>query len=104
MVDNIDEFIHVGRRRWDVVGYDMDPIYDIESHFQVLPLQLSQEVTLDQWQQGDEIFTYLVFLMIFSLTLRVLMSTPLSTWILSMKMIINHRCAQVLIGVRTFFA
>jgi hypothetical protein len=22
------------------------------------------------------------------------MSTPLSTWILSMKMIINHRCAQ----------
>ena len=41
MVDNIDEFIHVGRRRWDVVGYDLDPIYDIESHFQVLPLQLS---------------------------------------------------------------
>jgi hypothetical protein len=55
MVDNIDEFIHVGRRRWDVVGYDMDPIYDIESHFQVLPLQLSQQVTLDQWQQGDDI-------------------------------------------------
>jgi hypothetical protein len=41
MVDNIDEFIHFGRRRWDVVGYDMDPIYDIESHFQVLPLQIS---------------------------------------------------------------
>jgi hypothetical protein len=29
---DIDEFIHVGRRRWDVIGYDMDPIYDIESH------------------------------------------------------------------------
>jgi hypothetical protein len=58
MVDNIDEFIHVGRRRWDVVGYDLDPIYDIESHFQVFPLQLSQQVTLDQWQQGDEIFTH----------------------------------------------
>jgi hypothetical protein len=43
IVDNIDEFIHVGRRRWDVVGYDMDPIYDIESHFQVLPLRLSQQ-------------------------------------------------------------
>jgi hypothetical protein len=54
---NIDEFICVRRRRWDIVGYDMDPIYDIESHFQVLPLELSQQVTLDQWQQGDEIFT-----------------------------------------------
>ena len=31
-VDNIDEFIHVGRRRWDAVGYDLDPIYDTESH------------------------------------------------------------------------
>jgi hypothetical protein len=38
MVDNIDEFIHVGRHRWDIVGYYMDPIYDIESHFQVLPI------------------------------------------------------------------
>ena len=37
----------------------MDPIYDIESHFQVFPLQLSQQVTLDfdQWQQGDDIIT-----------------------------------------------
>jgi hypothetical protein len=26
MVNNIDEFIHVGRHKWDVVGYDMDPI------------------------------------------------------------------------------
>jgi hypothetical protein len=41
-VDNIDEFIHVGRRRWDIVGYDLDPIYDTESHFQLLPLHLSQ--------------------------------------------------------------
>jgi hypothetical protein len=56
-VDNIDEFIHVGRRRWDIVGYDLDPIYDTESHFQLLPLQLSQQITSDQWQQGDEIFT-----------------------------------------------
>jgi hypothetical protein len=43
---DIDEFIHVGRRRWDAVGYDMDPIYDIKSHLQVLPLQLSQQATL----------------------------------------------------------
>jgi hypothetical protein len=57
-VDNFDEFIHVGRRRWDIVGYDMGPVYDIESHFQVLPLQLSQQIILHQWQQGDEIFTH----------------------------------------------
>jgi hypothetical protein len=56
-VDNIDEFIHVGRRRWDVVGYDLDPIYDTESHLQLLPLQLSQQITSEQWQQGDEVFT-----------------------------------------------
>jgi hypothetical protein len=39
----IDDFIHVGRRKWDVVGFDMDPIYDVENHFQVLPSQLSQD-------------------------------------------------------------
>jgi hypothetical protein len=39
-IDNIDEFIHVGRCRWDVVGYDLDPIYDTESYLQLLPLQL----------------------------------------------------------------
>jgi hypothetical protein len=44
---NIDEFIHVGRRKWDVVDYGMDPIYDIDKHFQVLSLQLSEQVTLD---------------------------------------------------------
>jgi hypothetical protein len=59
IVYNVDEFIHVGRRRWDVVGFDMDPIYDIENHFQVLSSQLSLQVTFDfnQWQQGDDIFT-----------------------------------------------
>jgi hypothetical protein len=41
------EFIHVGRHRWDAIGYDMDPIYDIRSHLQVFPLQLSQQ-TLEQ--------------------------------------------------------
>jgi hypothetical protein len=54
-IADFDEFIHVGRRRWDVVSYDVDPIYDIKSHLQVFPLQLSQ-LALDQWQQGDEIF------------------------------------------------
>jgi hypothetical protein len=45
IVDNIDEFIHVGRHRWDVVGYDLDPIYDTKSHLQLFPLQLSQQIT-----------------------------------------------------------
>jgi hypothetical protein len=54
---DFDEFIHVGRRRWDIVGYDTDPIYDTESHLQLLPLQLSQQIIYDQWQQGDEVFT-----------------------------------------------
>jgi hypothetical protein len=57
MVDNIDGFIQVGKRKWDVIGYDVDPIYDIEGHFQMLPLQLSYEVTtnFDIWQQGDDV-------------------------------------------------
>jgi hypothetical protein len=56
-IADFDEFIHVGRRRWDIVGYDADPIYDIENHLQLLPLQLSQQLTYDQWQQRDEAFT-----------------------------------------------
>jgi hypothetical protein len=54
---DFDEFIHVGRRSWDTFGYDTDPIYDTESHLQSLPLQLSQQITYDRWQQGDEVFT-----------------------------------------------
>ena len=57
MVNNIDEFIHVGRRKWDVIGYDGDTIYDIEDHFQMFPLLLSYQVTTnsDIWQKGDDI-------------------------------------------------
>jgi hypothetical protein len=73
----------------DVVGMQLvmilDPIYDTKDHLQTLPLQLPQQISFDQWQQGDEVFTcsfqntkddpwYLVFQMIFSLTLRCLMS------------------------------
>jgi hypothetical protein len=56
-IADFDEFIHVGRRRWDVVGYDLDPIYDTKNHLQLLPLQLSHQFTNNQWQQGDEVFT-----------------------------------------------
>jgi hypothetical protein len=40
-VDNIDEFIHVRKHKWDVISYDWDPIYDIEGHFENFPLILS---------------------------------------------------------------
>jgi hypothetical protein len=59
IVDNIDEFIHVGRHEWDVIGSNKNPIYDTEGHFQKLSLQLSYEVTnFDSWHQGDDIITY----------------------------------------------
>jgi hypothetical protein len=59
IVDNIDEFIHVRKCKWDVIWYDGDPIYDIEVHFQMFPLQLSYEVTdnFDIWQQRDDTIT-----------------------------------------------
>jgi hypothetical protein len=55
-VDNIEEFIHVEKRNWDVIGYDGNPIYDIEGHVQKLHLPLSHEVTnkFDIWQQGHD--------------------------------------------------
>jgi hypothetical protein len=42
-----------------VIGYDGDPIYDIEGHFQKFPLPLSHEVTnkFDIWQQGHDMIT-----------------------------------------------
>jgi hypothetical protein len=54
---DFDEFIHIGRRSWDAAGYDLDPIYDTKDHLQALPLQLPQQISFDQWQQGDEVFT-----------------------------------------------
>jgi hypothetical protein len=59
IVDNIDEFIHVRKNKWDVIWYDGNTIYDIEVHFQILPLQLSYEVTnnFHIWQQGDDMVT-----------------------------------------------
>jgi hypothetical protein len=40
----------------------------------------------------------------FGHTLRILMSNPLSTWIHSMKRIINHHCAQVFVKLRKLFS
>jgi hypothetical protein len=59
--DNIDEFIHIGRYKWDVVGSNEGPICDMEGHLQMLHLQLSYEVTTNSniWQQGDGMVTYM---------------------------------------------
>jgi hypothetical protein len=59
VIDNIDEFIHVGRHKWDVIGSDEDPIYDMEGHFHLFPLQQSYDVPnkFDVWQQDDDIIT-----------------------------------------------
>jgi hypothetical protein len=54
-VDNFDEFIHVGRLKWDVIGLDEDPIYDMEGYLRMLPLQQSYDLpnNFDVWQQDD---------------------------------------------------
>jgi len=59
IIYNIYEFIHVGRCKWDLVGHDEDPIYDMEGHFQFSPLQLSYEIAIDSniWRQGNDTVT-----------------------------------------------
>jgi hypothetical protein len=63
MINNIDEFIHVGRRKWDVTcyGFNGDPIYDIEGHFQFLPLEQPYVIDThsDIWQQEDDMIVNL---------------------------------------------
>jgi hypothetical protein len=63
VIDNIDEFIHVGRHKWDVIsfGLDGDPIYDIEGHFQLFPLQQPYVTATDSdvWQQEYDMITNL---------------------------------------------
>jgi hypothetical protein len=41
VIENIDDFIHVGRCKWDVIGFVFykDPIYDIKGHFRLFPLE-----------------------------------------------------------------
>jgi hypothetical protein len=61
VVDNIDEFIHVGKHKWDVIGHGADPIYDIEGHFELFPLQQPYLIFTDSdiLQQGDDMTIYL---------------------------------------------
>jgi hypothetical protein len=59
VIDNIDEFIHVERHKWDVIGSDEDPIYDMDVHFHLFTLQKSYDVPNNFyiWQQYDDIIT-----------------------------------------------
>jgi len=62
LIENIDEFIHVGGHKWDVIFYDGDPLYNIEYHFQLIPSPLSYVITTNPniWKQGDDIIAYLL--------------------------------------------
>jgi hypothetical protein len=69
MVDqHIDDFIQVGRRRWDVGCFIFyrDPIYDIEGSSQEKRVELSSSedwsscvYDSDAWQPDDDMVTYL---------------------------------------------
>jgi hypothetical protein len=56
-VDNFDEFIHVGKRGWDMIRYDGNPMYDIDGPLQRFPFHLSHEVTnnFDIWKQEHDL-------------------------------------------------
>jgi len=57
--DMIDEFISIGRHRWDVIGHYGDTIYEIEGHFQFFPSLQSCVITTDSniWKQGNDMIT-----------------------------------------------
>jgi hypothetical protein len=61
VINNIDDFIHVGRRKWDVIGHVGDPIYDIVGHFQLFPLQQPYVITTNShvWNYEDGMITNL---------------------------------------------
>jgi hypothetical protein len=63
---HIDDFIHVGRRRWDVVcfTFDKDPIYDVEGSSQTKGVELSSSedwssctYDSDAWHPGNDMIT-----------------------------------------------
>jgi hypothetical protein len=66
--DHIDDFMQVGRHRWDVGCFiiDKDPIYDNEGIPQAKWVELSSSEEwssymhdLDVWQPSDDMVTYL---------------------------------------------
>jgi hypothetical protein len=68
VIENIDDFIHVGRCKWDVICFDIDgdPIYDIEGCFQMKDMELFPSkqpyvvsIDLDVWKHEDNMITNL---------------------------------------------
>jgi hypothetical protein len=55
----VEDFIFVGRHRWDVIGHYGDLIYNIDGHFQLFPSQLSYEISTNSniCQQGNDMIT-----------------------------------------------
>jgi hypothetical protein len=102
VIENIDDFIHVGRCKWDVICYGLngDPIYDIEGHFQLLPLEKPCVIATDSDMFGNMKMTWLhiysdhpgmtycsILMMIHGHILEGLIHTLLRTWIYSTKKI-----------------
>jgi hypothetical protein len=65
---HIDDFIHVGRHRWDVVcfTFDKDPIYNVEGSSQTKQVEFSSSedwssctYDSDAWHPGNDMITYL---------------------------------------------
>jgi hypothetical protein len=59
VIENIDKFIHIGRRKWDVIYHDRDLFYDIEGHFQLLPPKPPYVIVTNSeaWQCEDDMIT-----------------------------------------------
>jgi hypothetical protein len=116
VIDNIDEFIHVGRCKWDVICLDRDLAYNIEGHFQLLSLQLPYVIVTDSdvWKNEYDMVIYLFQPPMDSLLQHS--HDDFQSYLggfdtysfyhldYSTKKIFNHCCALVLIKVRTWFS
>jgi hypothetical protein len=103
MVDNIDEFIHVPFMMWK----DIFECCLYNNHMMLLIILMCSNkmmILLQKFSKHPRMTQCNVLLVISGHTLRNLMNIPLSTWIYSMKKIINRRCAQILIEVRMLLA
>jgi hypothetical protein len=118
MVDlHIDDFIQVGRRRWDVICFsiDRDPIYDIGGNISQadrVEFSSSEEWSSyvydsEIWQPGDDmvIDLFFPFRMTYHNILKVSFSHPLVHTLLRMHICFmrnSNRCAQILRNTRTW--
>jgi hypothetical protein len=114
--DHIDDFIQVGRRRWDVVCFiiDRDPIYDIEGSSQAEGVEVSSSedwsscmYDSDIWHPSDDMVTYLFTpsRMTYCNILRVDLQSSLDTYPFEDADLFYedfHHCAHILIDTRSW--